>query len=316
MSNSENMIIIRTIVFACVAVAALACQQEDVAQTVEPASSTIAVINGEPIRERQFEDFVSLDPDEPGSDSSISRKNILFREMVAEQLVLREADKAGVSVLDAEVQQQLADWFSGGQSVTPALQERVRALLKIQKFIKQEVGDKITINNQEIYNYYRAHEKDFITNDQAHVLELLFDERDQAEEIRSQLIFGDVKTFKNLAQEYSKGLTAESGGDLGMFERGELPEDFEKTIFTLTPGEISPVFRSVEGFHIFMMEEWVQRHAQKFYEVQEVIFDKLITDKERIALDQYMEQLLETVSVEVHDDNLDIKWDESSGKIQ
>ena len=65
-----------------------------------------------------------------------------------------------------------------------------------------------------------------------------------------------------------------------------------------------------------MMEEWVQRHAQKFYEVQEVIFDKLITDKERIALDQYMEQLLETVSVEVHDDNLDIKWDESSGKIQ
>ncbi|MEE2821580.1 MAG: peptidylprolyl isomerase [Acidobacteriota bacterium] len=310
------MIIIRTIVFACIAVAALACQQEDVAQTVGPTSSTIAVINGEPIRERQFEDFVSLDPDEPESDSSISRKNILFREMVAEQLVLREADKAGVSVLDEEVQQQLADWFSGGQSVTPALQERVRALLKIQKFIKQEVGDKITISNQEMYNYYRAHEKDFIINDQAHVLELLLDERNQAEEIRSQLIFGDVKTFKNLAQEYSKGLTAESGGDLGMFERGELPEDFEKTIFTLTPGEISPVFRSVEGFHIFMMEEWVQRHAQKFYEVQEVIFDKLITDKERIALDQYMEQLLETVSVEVHDDNLDIKWDESSGKIQ
>ena len=88
----------------------------------------------------------------------------------------------------------------------------------------------------------------------------------------------------------------------------QLPEDFEKTIFKLKPGEISPVFRSAEGYHIFMMEEWVPRHAQKFYEVQDALFEKLVADKERLALDQYVEQLFLAASVDIHDEDLDLEW--------
>ena len=318
MSNSKSMTtsIRQIIISLSIAVGVGACLQEEAIQPLEHQSRTLAVINGLPILEEQFEDFLSLDPNELESDSSDSRRNILFREFVTEQLLLQEAGKEGISVLEQEVQRQLDGWLSEGQEATPALRERVRTLLTIQTFIKREIGEQITIGNQEMQTYYRSHEEEYMINDQAHVLEILLDDRDRAEEIHGELNSGDVRTFKNLARNYSSGLTAEAGGDLGTFERGELPEDFEKTIFELKPGEISPVFRSVEGFHIFMMEEWVPRHAQKFYEVQDTVFDQLVADKERVALDRYMKQLFLAASVEIHDEDLDLEWEDSSASLR
>ena len=306
----------RIIIFVTLVVGAGACAQQEAIQPLEHQSPTIAVINGRPILEEQFESFLSLSPDELESDSSDSRRNVLFRELVTEQLLLQEAEREGISVAEQEIGRQLDGWLSEGQEATPELRERVRTLLKIQKFIKEEIGDQIQVGNQEMFRYYQSRSQEYIINDEAHVLELLLEDRDRAEEIHSQLNFGDVRTFKNLARSYSKGLTADAGGDLGTFERGQLPEDFEKTIFKLKPGEISPVFRSVEGYHIFMMEEWVPRHAQKFYEVQDTVFEKLVADKERVALDQYVEQLLRTASIEIHDETLDLEWEETSANLQ
>ena len=318
MSNSKSMTtsIRQIIISLSITVGVGACLQEEAIQPLEHQSRTLVVINGLPILEEQFEDFLSLDPNELESDSSDSRRNILFREFVTEQLLLQEAGKEGISVLEQEVQRQLDGWLSEGQEATPALRERVRTLLTIQTFIKREIGEQITIGNQEMQRYYRSHEEEYIINDQAHVLEMLLDDRDRAEEIHRELNSGDVRTFKKLARNYSSGLTAEAGGDLGTFERGELPEDFEKTIFELKPGEISPVFRSAEGFHIFMMEEWVPRHAQKFYEVQDTVFDQLVADKERVALDRYVEQLFLAASVEIHDKDLDLEWEDSSASLR
>ncbi len=136
---------------------------------------------------------------------------------------------------------------------------------------------------------------------------ILLEDRERAEEIRAQLNFGDVRTFKSMARSYSQGLTAQAGGDLGTFTSGQLPENFEKVIFQLKAGEISTVFRSPEGYHIFMMEEWVPRHAQKFHEVQEAIFEKLVGEKESVALEEYINQLFQSASIEVHDRTLSLE---------
>jgi len=312
MSDSKFMRVRHFIIFGSLALGVGGCTQEEAIQPLEQTSSPLAVINGRPIWQEQFEDFLSLSPNEQDSDSFESSRNVFFREFVTEQLLLQEAEKKGVSVIEQEVQRRLDGWLSEGQEPTPGLRERVRTLLRIQKFIKQEIGDQIKVGNQEMFSYYQSREGKYIINDQAHVLELLLDDQNRAEKIHSQLHLGDVRTFKDLAEKFSKGLTAEIGGDLGTFERGQLPEEFEKTIFKLKPGEISSVFRSTEGYHIFMMEEWVPRHAQKFHEVQDIIFEKMVANKERVALDQYVEQLLRTASVEVHDENLQLEWREGS----
>ena len=309
MTGFRNMTLKRFIgLLALALVAGCAEAGKEEVQPPQAESPIIASINGRPLYQDQFERFLSLVPSEPGEEEPLnSERRVRFRAFVMEQLLLQEAGKKEIIVDEALVRQQLASWLSEGQEVTPGLDERVRSFLKIQKFIKQEIKDQIEIGNQEMQRYYRQHSDEYKVDDEYHVLEILVEDRERAEEIREQLNFWDVRTFKSMARSYSQGLTSQAGGDLGTFQRGQLPENFEKVIFNLKAGEISTVFHSPEGYHIFMMEEWIPRHAQKFHEVQEAIFDKLVGEKERVALDDYVKQLLQTVSIEVHDRSLSLE---------
>jgi len=282
-----------------------ACQQgTDTVESGPVEALTIAHVNGRPVLREQFEAFLALSPDqrEPELDSYL--RLLRFREFLTEQLLLQEAETAEVTVEPDELQHQLEQWLSGGEEADDALRDRVHTWVRIQKFIKQEVGAGIEVTNQQMYNYYQAHSDDFRISDRAHVLELLVDERVLAEDLRRRVPEGDVRVFQQLARENSIGLTADLGGDLGIFERGELPENFEDVIFKLRPGEASEIFHSSQGYHIFMIEEWVPRHARRFYEVQQEIFEQLMARQERVALEEYVQNLFEVSSIEVRDESL------------
>ena len=308
MTGFRNMALKRFILLLAFAlVAGCAAPEKEEIQPSQAESPIIASINGRPLYQDQFEGFLSLTPNEPGEEPVQSQRRVRFREFVMEQLLLQEVERKEITVDEALVREQLASWLSEGQEVTPDLGERVRTFLKIQKFIKQEIRDQIEIGNQEMQRYYRRHSDEYKVDDEYHVLEILLEDRERAEEIREQLNFGDVRTFKSMARSYSQGLTAQAGGDLGTFRRGQLPGNFEKVIFQLKAGEISTVFHSPEGYHIFMIEEWIPRHAQKFHEVQEAIFEKLVGEKESVALDDYVNQLFQSASIEVHDRTLSLE---------
>ena len=308
MTGFRNMALKRFILLLAFAlVAGCAAPEKEEIQPSQAESPIIASINGRPLYQDQFEGFLSLTPNEPGEEPVQSQRRVRFREFVMEQLLLQEVERKEITVDEALVREQLASWLSEGQEVTPDLGERVRTFLKIQKFIKQEIRDQIEIGNQEMQRYYRRHSDEYKVDDEYHVLEILLEDRERAEEIREQLNFGDVRTFKSMARSYSQGLTAQAGGDLGTFRRGQLPGNFEKVIFQLKAGEISTVFHSPEGYHIFMIEEWIPRHAQKFHEVQEAIFEKLVGEKESVALDDYVIQLFQSASIEVHDRTLSLE---------
>ena len=308
MTGFRNMTFKRFILLlALVLVADCAAPEKEEIQPTQADPPIIAAINGRPVYQDQFEGFLSLTPNEPGEEPVQSQRSARFREFVMEQLLLQEAERKEITVDEALVREQLASWLSEGQEVTPDLGARVRTFLKIQKFIKQEIRGQIEIGNQEMQRYYRRHSDEYKVDDEYYVLEILLEDRERAEEIRAQLNFGDVRTFKSMARSYSQGLTAQAGGDLGTFRSGQLPENFEKVIFQLKAGEISTVFRSPEGNHIFMMEEWVPLHAQKFHEVQEEIFEKLVGEKESVALEEYVDQLFQSASIEVHDRTLSLE---------
>lgn len=167
---------------------------------------------------------------------------------------------------------------------------------------------------RELQDYYNDHEEEFIVDDSARVLEILVVDRATAEELRKKLRPGDERLFTSMAERFSKGASAVSGGDLGIFQRGELPEEFERVIFSLRKGQISPVFQSTHGFHIFMLDDWIPRHAQKFYEVQKSIFERLTAEKERAALDEYLNQILKNASIDIYDETLKTEWRKNNGK--
>ncbi|HJU64914.1 MAG TPA: peptidylprolyl isomerase, partial [Gemmatimonadaceae bacterium] len=56
--------------------------------------------------------------------------------------------------------------------------------------------------------------------------------------------------FAQLARENSADGSAERGGSLGIFRRGDMVPAFEQAVLALSPGEISPVVETQFGFHV------------------------------------------------------------------
>ena len=66
----------------------------------------------------------------------------------------------------------------------------------------------------------------------------------------------DGEDFEELAMENSiDEESLELGGELGYFSRGYNPEELDKVVFSLKEGQISPLIKTVLGYHIGEVQE-------------------------------------------------------------
>ena len=92
------------------------------------------------------------------------------------------------------------------------------------------------------------------TADQLHASHILVETPEEAEEVLRRL--GDGEAFEDLAMEMSTDTgSADVGGDLGWFPRGQMLPEFEEAALSLQPGEISGAVESQYGYHIIRLEE-------------------------------------------------------------
>lgn len=60
--------------------------------------------------------------------------------------------------------------------------------------------------------------------------------------------------FELMAKKYSMDGTAELGGDLGWNRRGRMVPEFDRMMFSLNPGVLSPVVETAFGYHIIRVD--------------------------------------------------------------
>jgi peptidyl-prolyl cis-trans isomerase D len=73
--------------------------------------------------------------------------------------------------------------------------------------------------------------------------------------IRDEIVKGQTD-FATAAKDNSDDeSTAEKGGDLGLFKRGDMVAAFDSVAFSLKPGQISMPVRTPYGYHIIQVEE-------------------------------------------------------------
>jgi len=243
-------------------------------------------------------------------------KSALLDAFVDEQLLLGKAEQLKIEP-DAQALQSMREKLAirqgegaaaGGQKLDGLLEQSLAEDLKVQGYLTDHLFHGIAVTMEECEAYYKDHLSDFISNDVVRVREILVEDEAKAQRIQALLKTGRNKNFSELARIHSKAPTAADGGDLGTFQRGDLPEEFEKAIFSLPPGGVSKIVRSQYGYHTFYVEEKVLAHQQKFYEVADQIQEKLLLERQRAALDQELASLASRTTIRVDRGRLDFKY--------
>ncbi len=178
---------------------------------------------------------------------------------------------------------ELKKWFD---SVKERYQSDPELNFRYITFLYNEIGDKISIDDDKVADYYQQHKEQFSPPEQrgaAHILiktdsndskDELAVKRSRAEKIRQQALKNREK-FAELAREHSEGPSANDGGDLGLFTQGQMVPEFDQAVFSMQKGEISELVKTRFGYHIILLKEIIPARAQSLDEVKDQVISTL-----------------------------------------
>jgi peptidyl-prolyl cis-trans isomerase D len=96
----------------------------------------------------------------------------------------------------------------------------------------------------------------------------------KAEDVLKQAKSG--ADFAALAKKYSEDEgSAKNGGDLDYFGKGKMVPEFDQVVFTMQPGEVSPLVKTQFGYHIIKLVDKKPAATRTLAEVRQQILDQL-----------------------------------------
>ena len=207
-------------------------------------------------------------------------KTRLLDHIIDRYLMLEYARQHGIEVTGEEFQTQLSEIKKGytdagfeqvllrksGDPGTWA--KRLKEQLIIEKVIESVTKDIAPPDYKEIKAYFESGPNRFKAPEKVKFRQIVCPIRKQARQLHARIRAGE--NLADLAREYSVGPEAENGGEVGWVPQGALAETLDKTLFSMAPGDVSPVTKGASGYHIF---EVISRSPGGFQKFSEVIGD-------------------------------------------
>ncbi|MGA3292689.1 MAG: peptidylprolyl isomerase [Candidatus Acidiferrales bacterium] len=273
------------------------------------------------LREEVQQDCQNCTPDQIQTELRDRLKNLL-RDMIDQQLLIERAKDMDVNVetdlvkrLDQvrkdnnlATMEELEKAVESQGIVWEDYKTQLRNGLLTQEVIRKEVGGRMDIGSDEVKKYYEAHKQDFNRPEQVELGELFLNTegkspeeiaavRTKAEDLHNRVVKGD--DFNELAKRYSQGQTAQEGGDLGVFQRGQLAKQLEDAAFTLDKGGVTDVIQTKTGFEILKVFDHYQAGLQPLEKVSNEITNIIYKQRMEPAMRDYLAELREESYVQV-----------------
>jgi peptidyl-prolyl cis-trans isomerase SurA len=253
----------------------------------------------------------------------MQQKRDLLRSLIDRQLLLSKGKDLGINGetevvkrLDEMRKQYHMDSMEDLQKAAEAqgvsfedLKEQIRESVITSEVISQEVGHKIDIAPSEIQAYYNAHPQEFQTPEEEKLSEILIatpnpddaaqvaEAQKKAEDVEARLKSG--ADFATVAKADSSGPTAQEGGHLGDYKRGDLPKVMEDATFSLEPGQFTAPIRTKQGWLILEVTQHNKGGITPLADVQNDIQEKIGMTKMEPAMRAYLAKLRDEAAIQV-----------------
>jgi peptidyl-prolyl cis-trans isomerase D len=157
------------------------------------------------------------------------------------------------------------------------------------RFSPESYFKEVEVSPQEVQEYYVMNREQYQRPERVRVSRILIrvnpDAGTQAVEnarLKTEKILAEARrgaNFAALARQYSDDASASKGGDLGYVSRGEIEPALAKVVFALRKGEIGPVVKTSDGFHIVKVEDIQTGKNRTLEEAKKEIVTQLLNEK-------------------------------------
>jgi peptidyl-prolyl cis-trans isomerase SurA len=239
-----------------------------------------------------------------------------LRTLIDNEIFLQRAEKEGLLASDADVdvkfnelktpytQEEFQKLLQQRKMGVTDLKAQIRRELSVQKLFNKEIGSHITITDKEVADFYNTNKASFnLPENKVHLAQILVtsapeptvnnlkndkaqsDQQAQGKIKMIELRIRQGEDFGTLAQNYSEDQFAANGGDVGFVPESALSNPaLRKLILEMTPGQVSQVIQTPEGYRIIKLiaKEPAGQRELSDPRVQEEIRQGLFQGKEQV----------------------------------
>ena len=251
------------------------------------------------------------------------QKKDLLRNLIDKQLLLAKGKQLGITGGDQLVhrldQIRKQNHLKSMQALQQAVEsqglswqdfkQQIRQSIITSEVIRQKVTPNIRISPMEVKAYYDQHKSEFQHPEQIKLSEILIptpnpdnaaevaQAKAKADGIEKQLKGG--ADFAKLAKAESKGPRASQGGDLGVFEKGQLAPVLEKDTFSLKAGQYTKPIQTRQGWIILKVAQHQDAGVAPMSQVQDQIMNAIGYSKMQPALRKYLSKLRQEAYIDI-----------------
>lgn len=244
----------------------------------------VAVVNEEVITRVDLDERVKLalrqlraQGTPPPPQQSLERQ--ILERMITDAVQLQFAKETGLRVADTELDRALGRIAQQNNLTVEAMRqtlerdgvpfskfrEDIRNEIVLGRLREREVDNKIVVTEGEIDNFLSSQQTQDSGGDEydlSHILvvvpenaspEQIQGRRERAEQALAELKRG--ADFRQVAAAFSEAPDALQGGAMGWRHASRLPTLFADALKGMRPGELSPVLRSPNGFHVLRLND-------------------------------------------------------------
>ena len=299
-----NMIIIAIIVIAAVGILSSQFLFNSKGQTKTNSSENAALVNGEPITVQELNSYYDSLTSQQKQQVT---KSQLLENLIQNELLKQKAKESDIKVNESEVNAQiqqlemmaslqggtLDELLSQRGMTKEEFKETIRERIMIQAYLNETLN--INVSEKEIENYYENNKNQFVIPSQVNASHILVNTSQKAKEILNKL---DNMTFAHAAEDYSTGPSASNGGNLGLFSKEQMVDNFSDVAFDLQIGEVSDIVRTQFGYHIIKVFDKKPKRNQTLEDSKEQIRNTLLGQKQTQAVQLLLRQLTSKADIQ------------------